>query len=77
MSTWLLQQRQIALLEPGEDQRGYDAHARIYRAVEARDPDAAEAAMREHLASGWVAFWRRFENDEEARRLITAKDTLA
>lgn len=61
MSTWLLQQRQIALKEPGESQRGYEAHARIYEAVAARDPDAAEQAMREHLASGWVAFWRRYK----------------
>jgi GntR family transcriptional regulator, sialic acid-inducible nan operon repressor len=60
MSGWLLQQRQIALSEPGEDQRGYDAHARIFEAVKARDPDAAESAMRAHLASGWVAFWRRY-----------------
>lgn len=60
ISTWLLQQRQIALMEPDEDRRGYEAHARIYDAVVARDPDAAEAAMREHLASGSVAFWRRY-----------------
>ncbi len=60
MSAWLLQQRQIALTEPGEDKRGYEAHARIFEAVKAGDPDAAENAMREHLASGWVAFWHRF-----------------
>jgi GntR family transcriptional regulator, sialic acid-inducible nan operon repressor len=60
MSTWLLQQRQIALQEPGEDARGYEAHQRIYEAVAAHDADAAEAAMRDHLASGWVAFWHRF-----------------
>jgi GntR family transcriptional repressor for pyruvate dehydrogenase complex len=60
MSTWLLHQRQIALLEPGEDQKGYDAHARIYQAVVSRDPDAAETAMRHHLEWGWVAFWRRY-----------------
>ena len=62
MSTWLLQQRQIALQEPGEDKKGYEAHARIYEAVMARDPDAAEAAMRNHLEWGWVAFWRRYED---------------
>jgi DNA-binding FadR family transcriptional regulator len=65
MSTWLLRQRQIALREPGEDQRGYDAHAKIFRAVAAHDPDAAEAAMREHLAGGWVAFWKWFEQSGE------------
>ena len=61
MSTWLLQQRQIALLEPGEDQKSFDAHTRIYEAVASRDPDAAEAAMRNHLQSGWIAFWRRYD----------------
>jgi GntR family transcriptional regulator, sialic acid-inducible nan operon repressor len=60
MSTWLLQQRQIALQEPGEDQRGYDAHRKIYEAVAKRDADAAEKAMREHLTTGWVAFWHRY-----------------
>jgi DNA-binding FadR family transcriptional regulator len=61
MSTWLLQQRQIALQEPGEDQRGYEAHKRIYEAVAAHEPDAAEAAMLDHLTSGWVAFWHRYQ----------------
>jgi GntR family transcriptional regulator, sialic acid-inducible nan operon repressor len=60
MSSWLLQQRQVALQEPGEEERGYAAHKRIYEAVSAHDPDQAEAAMRDHLASGWGAFWRRY-----------------
>src|SRR4029079_14431527 len=64
MSTWLLQKRQIALQEPDEDRRGYEAHARIYAAVTARDPDQAEKAMREHLASGWVAFWHRYDSTQ-------------
>ena len=62
MSTWLLEQRQIALQEPDEDKRGYEAHAKIYAAVAAHDPDRAEAAMRDHLASGWSAFWRRYDD---------------
>jgi DNA-binding FadR family transcriptional regulator len=49
-------------MEPGEDKRSYEAHSRIYEAVAARDPDAAENAMREHLESGWIAFWKRFED---------------
>ena len=61
MSTWLLRQRQIALQEPEEDRRGYDAHAQIFKAVAEHDPDAAEAAMRRHLESGWIAFWKWFE----------------
>ena len=61
MSTWLLEQRRVALREVGEDQRSYEAHARIYEYVRRRDPDAAEAAMREHLEEGWIAFWRQYE----------------
>jgi len=68
MSTWLLQQRQIALLEPGEDQKGFDAHTRILEAVVSRDPDAAEAAMRDHLESGWIAFWHRYDSNGTERQ---------
>ena len=64
MSTWLREQRQIALLEPGEDRTGFEAHRRIYEAVAAHDPDAAEQAMRQHLEWGWVAFWRRYGTAE-------------
>jgi GntR family transcriptional repressor for pyruvate dehydrogenase complex len=65
MTTWLLRQRQVALREPGEDQRGYDAHAEIFQAVAAHDPDAAEGAMRRHLESGSVAFWKWFEQGHD------------
>ncbi len=60
MSTWLLEQRRVALREAGEEQRSYEAHARIYVAVEQRDPAAAEAAMRQHLQEGWVAYWHQY-----------------
>jgi GntR family transcriptional repressor for pyruvate dehydrogenase complex len=63
MSTWLEFQRRVALQEPDEDRRGYEAHARVFAAVVARDADAAEAAMRAHLAAGWVAFWNRYEEE--------------
>jgi GntR family transcriptional repressor for pyruvate dehydrogenase complex len=64
MSHWLREQRRIALAEPGEDKTGYAAHKRIFEAVKARDPDAAEAAMRTHLERGWVAFWKRYGESE-------------
>jgi GntR family transcriptional repressor for pyruvate dehydrogenase complex len=60
MSDWLREQRRIALMEKDEDKAGYRAHAKIYAAVEAHDPDAAERAMREHLESGAKAFWKRY-----------------
>lgn len=78
MSTWLREQRQIALLEPGEDKTGFEAHRRIYEAVAAHDPDAAEKAMRQHLEWGWVAFWRRYgtpEAESLAEELETAATT--
>jgi GntR family transcriptional repressor for pyruvate dehydrogenase complex len=46
---WLLEQRQTTLA-PGQDEIAYAAHRQIFEAVAARDPDRAEAAMREHLA---------------------------
>ncbi len=64
MSNWLREQRRIALLEPDEDKSGYEAHARIYKAVAAHDPDAAEAAMRRHLESGFRVFWKRYAEEE-------------
>ena len=66
MSTWLLEQRRFALLEPDEDRRSYEAHARIYQAIERRDPDQAEASMRQHLEEGWVAFWRQYDGQADA-----------
>lgn len=60
MSDWLREQRRIALMEKDEDKAGYQAHAKIYAAVAAHDPDAAETAMREHLQSGAKAFWKRY-----------------
>ena len=66
MSDWLREQRQIALMEKDEDKAGYKAHARIYAAVAAHDPDAAETAMREHLESGAKAFWKRYADPTTA-----------
>jgi GntR family transcriptional repressor for pyruvate dehydrogenase complex len=60
MSTWLREQRRIALMEPDEDRAGYEAHENIFKAVARHDPDAAEKAMRLHLESGYSAFWRRY-----------------
>jgi GntR family transcriptional regulator, sialic acid-inducible nan operon repressor len=47
---WLVEQREVTLSIPGQNQIAYEAHADIYRAVEARDPDEAERQMRTHLA---------------------------
>jgi GntR family transcriptional repressor for pyruvate dehydrogenase complex len=47
---WLVEQRQVTLSIPGQNRIAYEAHADIYRAIEARDPDEAELQMRTHLA---------------------------
>ena len=36
----------------------YRAHSRIYEAIAARDVDAAEAAMRAHLAQVEKFYWQ-------------------
>jgi GntR family transcriptional repressor for pyruvate dehydrogenase complex len=68
MSTWLYEQRRVALMEPDEDRRSYEAHARIFAAVQKHDPDLAEVAMRSHLEEGWVAFWRRYSDRQVDQR---------
>jgi GntR family transcriptional regulator, sialic acid-inducible nan operon repressor len=47
---WLVDQRQVTLSIPGQNRIAYEAHADIYRAIEAGDPDEAERHMRTHLA---------------------------
>ena len=47
---WLVEQRQVTLSIPGQNRIAYEAHADIYRAIEARDADEAERQMRTHLA---------------------------
>jgi len=59
MSSWLRQQRTVTLERQGQDRIAYNAHAHIYEAIEARDSDAAEAAMRQHLLQLEDAYWRR------------------
>lgn len=58
MPAWLHGQREVALRAKGDALHGADAHARIVAAIEAGDPDAAEAAMRDHLNSGREAYLR-------------------
>lgn len=49
LSEWLDDRRAHALQREGEDQAALQAHTEIVEAIESRDPDAAEAAMRRHL----------------------------
>src|SRR4051812_13313748 len=54
MLGWLREQRAVSITLPGQRQKGVEAH----RAVAARDPDCAEAAMRDHLTQVADAYWR-------------------
>jgi GntR family transcriptional repressor for pyruvate dehydrogenase complex len=58
VNDWLIHQREVAGREPGEAANACTAHAAIFDAIAARDPDAAEQAMRQHLHSGWAAYWK-------------------
>lgn len=57
MSEWLRHQREVSLGAAPDADRTVRAHGRILEAVERRDPDAAEEAMRDHLAEGWAEYW--------------------
>ena len=59
LSAWLADQRIVTLADPGQDRVAYAAHKRIHDAIVARDADAAEAAMREHLEQLAATYWNR------------------
>lgn len=49
LSEWLDDRRALVLQQKDEDRAATAAHTEIIAAIESRDPDAAEAAMRRHL----------------------------
>ena len=57
MSSWLKQQRIVTLDIPAQELIALDAHEKIYAAIVARNPDAAERAMRSHLLQLQDAYW--------------------
>ncbi|MFL5335632.1 MAG: FCD domain-containing protein [Geminicoccaceae bacterium] len=57
MSSWLREQRLVAIENPGQDRIGYSAHREIHAAVARHDPDAAEREMRRHLEQVTTVFW--------------------
>jgi DNA-binding FadR family transcriptional regulator len=63
---WLVQQRHITLTWQGRKdtaQQACDAHAAIYEAIAARDPDRAEGAMRSHLQHVSSVYWEAMVPD--------------
>ncbi|MBH0238491.1 transcriptional regulator NanR [Methylobrevis albus] len=55
---WLAEQREVSLKASRAKSNALAFHERIYEAIAARDPDAAETAMREHLESVANFYWQ-------------------
>lgn len=53
-SSWLEPQWSRMPRMPERNRRNFQAHTAIFDAVRARDPDAAEAALRSHLTDAWT-----------------------
>jgi GntR family transcriptional repressor for pyruvate dehydrogenase complex len=58
IAAWLTEQRSITLTYPGQSEVAYLAHAQIYAAIAARDPDRAERVTREHLDQVVALYWQ-------------------
>lgn len=58
LSGWLTDQRAVSLNGRGAERKALAFHERVYAALLARDADAAEAAMHEHLAVVEANYWR-------------------
>lgn len=55
---WLVDQRRVTLSYPGQNRIAVEAHARIFEAIAAGDPEGAAAAMRAHLEQITSLYWR-------------------
>lgn len=68
MAAWLMEQRTTSVQAPGSASAAYQAHKRIFDAVAAHDPDAAEAAMRAHLQQVSEFYWQVKNTPPHRRR---------
>jgi GntR family transcriptional regulator, sialic acid-inducible nan operon repressor len=55
---WLTEQRETSGRAAGAGEAAYAAHERIYRAIAAHDPAAAEVAMERHLDAVVKLYWK-------------------
>lgn len=55
---WLVDQRHVTLSYPGQNRVAFDAHAAIFAAIAARDPDGAAAQMQQHLEQVTELYWQ-------------------
>ena len=58
LAEWLTEQRSSTLLRRGAARKALRSHRMILRAIEARQVDAAEAAMRQHLEEVAELYWQ-------------------
>jgi DNA-binding FadR family transcriptional regulator len=58
LAEWLRDQRATGVNLPGSPEAAFAAHTRIFEAVVARDPDAAEQVMCSHLEEVAKFYWR-------------------
>ncbi len=58
IAEWLQEQRATSVHEHGSPDAAFRAHRRIFLAIQARDVDEAERAMRDHLAEVSRFYWQ-------------------
>lgn len=54
---WLSSQRAIGLQRDGADTDAFEGHKAVHDAIKAKDPDKAEAAMRQHIIDVNDNYW--------------------
>jgi DNA-binding FadR family transcriptional regulator len=67
LGEWLADQRVTSLKVEGADEAAWQAHEAIYRAVAARDPDAADRAMETHLSEVGTYYWHARNSERKPR----------
>ncbi len=67
MAEWLTEQRAISGQVKDAFEIAYNAHARIFQAIAARDPESAQTAMEEHMSTVVQNYWKaRSETADKA-----------
>ncbi|MGC3980946.1 MAG: FCD domain-containing protein [Steroidobacteraceae bacterium] len=65
---WLMQRWGKVERDTSTETLAYQGHQQIYKAISRHDPDAAEKAMRKHLASSWAIWQQQLEVRAASRR---------
>jgi DNA-binding FadR family transcriptional regulator len=63
---WVEERRSTLQRQSFTEQHAHRQHTDIFNAIAARDPDAAETAMRDHLKGWWAAWVTQKELPQEA-----------